>query len=63
MRLGRRRKLRLTKAWTTTMTNWSIQDSRVARAAPSTPMAGNPNLPKINTQLRKVLVNMGAVRT
>ena len=28
---------------------------RVPRAAPATPMAGAPNLPKMNIQLKKIL--------
>ena len=42
------------------MTNSSTRADRVATAAPTTPRAGAPRLPKMNTQLRKALVSMDA---
>ena len=40
----------------------STRASKVARAAPSTPSRGAPKLPKISTQLRKVLQAMDTPR-
>ena len=44
------------------MVTSSSRAMSVAVAAPRTPMAGAPSLPKMSTQLRKVLVAMEATR-
>ena len=48
--------------WRMTMVTSSSRAVRVAIAAPRTPMAGAPRLPKISTQLRKVFTVMDAPR-
>ena len=56
------RKNRFRAIWVATMTSSSTRAVRVARAAPSTPRAGAPSLPKMSTQFRKVLATMDTVR-
>ena len=59
----KRRGNRLSRAvHTMEMAQDSTRASRVARAAPSTPSRGAPRLPKMNTQLRKVLLTMDTPR-
>ena len=45
------------------MANSSTRESRVASAAPATSSRGAPRLPKMNTQLRKVLAHMETAST
>ena len=52
--------MRFFQMWKSMMANSTIREIRVARAAPATPMAGAPRLPKMNTQFKKVLVPMEA---
>ena len=42
----------LVKIWNRVITSSDIRAMRVARAAPSTPRAGAPSLPKMNTQFK-----------
>ena len=52
------RKKRFQVMWQTTMTTSRIREIMVAMAAPATPRAGAPRLPKISTQFKKRLVHM-----
>ena len=45
-----------------TMSSSTTRAVRVASAAPSTPRAGAPSLPKMSTQFRKVFTSMELVR-
>ena len=56
------RKNRVTSMWTVMAHTSKIRAIRVARAAPRTPMTGEPRWPKMNTQLRKVFRLMEAMR-
>ena len=44
------------------MTSSALLAMRVASAAPRTPKAGAPRLPKINTQFKKVFSVMDTIR-
>ena len=44
------------------MTHSSMRAMRVAMAAPFTPSAGAPKLPKMSTQFKKVLHSMELIR-
>ena len=57
-----KRKARVRTIWTRTMENSARRAIRVASAAPVTPRAGAPSLPKISTQFKKVLIPMEAAR-
>ena len=52
------RKRRFVMAYAAIITNSSTRESKVAAAAPATPKAGAPRLPKISTQFKKVLAHM-----
>ena len=55
---GHNRNFLLNTAWNTIMINSIMRDSRVATAAPTTPKAGAPSLPKMRIQFKPVLASM-----
>ena len=61
-RPGFRDKKRLHLMWTAKITSSTPREMRVAKAAPSTPMAGAPRLPKISIQFRNVLHPIETIR-